>query len=428
MDQDKNRADFQVMLQDEKARAEHLKQMQEKEQIAVKRRALQEKEASRLAQQKQEAELSQLASKAADINEDIIRLSKEQNYEAMKVKFDELEKTVSALTTLKEAIAQQKDHGRRQEQFDQQELRRQNALIARKKQMDLHSHVPAVALPHLTENADQYKHREIVREQDGLFHEAVDCYKHRKYTQARLLFGELDDQRDRRAEPWLKKVDKAISVEVLRSKEAEERERTAFIAEQIRAQHKLAIIQERERKRQKELTEEWDRQKRLYEQNNVLERQKEATLKAEDQERQHQEELRRKADKEDQKQQITYRFHKVQNLPAAQKEKVGTDTTFPKKVVSVPTFSKAVREESLSQDQLSVRKDAIRKELEDGVDAMYQEALRLYKQGQYTQAADKFKDVQDIIPNYKSSGQYIDASRQKATVSKALDLLDPNVK
>ncbi len=87
---------------------------------------------------------------------------------------------------------------------------------------------------------------------------------------------------------------------------------------------------------------------------------------------------------------------------------------------------------------LEARREAVRKQLEDGVEAMYQEALSSYKQGDYMAAAEKFKDVQDILSGYQSAGQYMDeallkslvpaspsVSRQDA-VSKALDLLDPN--
>ena len=72
---------------------------------------------------------------------------------------------------------------------------------------------------------------------------------------------------------------------------------------------------------------------------------------------------------------------------------------------------------------------------------MYQEALSLYKRGDYTAAADKFKDVRDIIPGYKRSEQYMDEARQKSltvnlqrecsrqdAVSKVLDLFDLNAK
>ena len=106
---------------------------------------------------------------------------------------------------------------------------------------------------------------------------------------------------------------------------------------------------------------------------------------------------------------------------------------------------KIIREENQPKEfelkegraQLEARREAIRKQLEDGIEAMYQEALSLYKRGDYTAAADKFKDVQDIIPGYKRSEQYMDEARQKSLavpappsasrqndVSKALDLVD----
>ena len=134
-----------------------------------------------------------------------------------------------------------------------------------------------------------------------LFSEGVDRYEHKKYTQAKLLFGELADQHDRRAEAWLKKVDRAITRELLRSQEGEERERTAFIADQLRAQRELVIIQERERQRQKKLTEELERQKRLYEDDRLLQMRKEETMKAQERERQRQEEKRLQLEKENEK-------------------------------------------------------------------------------------------------------------------------------
>ena len=127
--------------------------------------------------------------------------------------------------------------------------------------------------------------------------------------------------------------------------------------------------QERERQRQKKLTEELERQKRLYEENRLFQLRKEGFLHQQAQVRQR-------------------------------------------------------------QDELQARREAVRKQLEDGVEAMYQEALRVYQHGDYAAAADKFKDVRDIIPGYKRSEQYMDEARQKSltvnlqVVSKALDLFD----
>ena len=111
------------------------------------------------------------------------------------------------------------------------------------------------------------------------------------------------------------------------------------------------------------------------------------------------------------------------------------------------------RQEHQRQAELEIKREAVRKQIEEGVEAMYQEAMSLYKQGNYTAAADKFKDVQDILPGYKRSAQYMDEANQKSSVgipqaepaaasvpsaspsvsrqddvSKALDLFDSNAK
>lgn len=92
------------------------------------------------------------------------------------------------------------------------------------------------------------------------------------------------------------------------------------------------------------------------------------------------------------------------------------------------------------QAHLQTQRESIRKQFIKGVQDMYQEALSLYKQGDYATAADRFKDVQDIFPGFKNSKHYMDEARQKslktqavisptkskANVSKALDLFDPN--
>ncbi len=81
----------------------------------------------------------------------------------------------------------------------------------------------------------------------------------------------------------------------------------------------------------------------------------------------------------------------------------------------VPPAIRSKQEQAqIDFSKLEARRKAVRKQLEDGVEAMYQEALSLYKQGHYTAAVDKFKDVQDILPGYKRAGQYMDEARQKS--------------
>ena len=607
IEEDQKQENAQAVTNYEKNEAAHLKQLQDKENAEAERRTQQEQEKQRNIEQEQQAALQNLAQKASAINDDIILLSRQQDYEAMKAKFTELENTVAALTTLKDAMAKKKDLQGREKELARESTRQRADMLRSEKREDrqIRAYYKVQPLkeyrPVLSDqpsNADHFKRRDIMQEQNMLFSEGVDRYEHKKYTQAKLLFGELADQHDRRAEVWLKKVDRAITRELLRSQEGEERERTAFISDQLRAQRQLAIIQERERDRQKKLTEELEHQKRLFEDNRLLQLRKEETMKVQDRERQHQEEKRLQLEKENTKQQATFRFHKIEtnnspkqpviasaakqslnNPPLFHKEglgefkkppvvaKVQPPTLTPKQLKAQVDFSnkrkafldskykkeqneqarqakikaradaiqkrkeerqakikaeaeareklkeekrkererqeslraeqekakseklaqeekhreevlrqqqqereekikkeEIVREEAQrrqelerqgrqQQAQLEAQRAAIRKQLEDGVETMYQEAQSLYKQGEYTAAADKFKDVQDILPGYKRSGPLMDEARLKSlevksqpvitpaasvpssapashqdSVSKALDLFDSNAK
>ena len=463
----------------------------------------------------------------------------------MKAKFTELENTVNALTTLKDEMAKQKDHQDREKQLFRETLRQRQEMLRAKKQADqqIHAYYSAQPLkeyrPELSNqpnNLDHFKRREVMQEQNMLFSEGVDRYEHKKYTQAKLLFGELADQHDRRAEAWLKKVDRAITQQLLNSEESEASERTAFTADQLKAQRELIVIQERERQRQKKLTEELERQKRLYEDDRLLQFRKKETMKVQERERQRQEEKRLRLEEENEKKQEMLRFHKIKTVaqvqPAVVVPAVPQPKTVAPPVASAPPATAAVavkppaltakqqqeqarqarikakaearqkreeerqkerehqkelraqreaerqakikaaadakaalakaqaeksaqeekrkeevlrqqeqkREEKIKQEeiireeaqrqeemerqerqrqaQLEAQREAVRKQLEDGVEAMYQDALNLYQQGNYTAAADRFKDVQDIIPGYKRSEQYMDEAHQKSLTVK----------
>jgi len=79
------------------------------------------------------------------------------------------------------------------------------------------------------------------------------------------------------------------------------------------------------------------------------------------------------------------------------------------------------KQEHERQAQIEAQRQAVRKQLEDGVEEMYQDALSLYQQGDYKSAADRFKDVQDILPGYKRTEQYMDEARQKSLIIKPQD-------
>ena len=48
-----------------------------------------------------------------------------------------------------------------------------------------------------------------------------------------------------------------------------------------------------------------------------------------------------------------------------------------------------------------------------GVDVMYQEGMRLYKAGDYESAANKFQDVEDVLPDYKKTHDLMTKARQQ---------------
>ncbi len=298
--QDKEKADKLLRIQQEQQEQrdreiqEHNRELQEQQEEHD--RAVKE-ERDREAQE--QVDLQNLAQKASDINDDIIRLSHQQDYEAMTGKFTELENTVTALSTLKDKIAREK-----QQRAQEQRAAQISAQERRNRIIEYH-------LVKGSTDVEHFKRIEVMQEQNVLYDEAVDRYEHRKYTQAKLLFDELAEQNDHRAEFWLARVDRAITHELLRSKEGEERERTAFLADQIQAQRELITIQQRERQRQKQLTEEFERQKRFYEDDHLLELRKEEMLKAQVRERQSQEAKRLKLEKENEKQQEALRFHKI---------------------------------------------------------------------------------------------------------------------
>jgi len=546
----------------EKLEAEHLKLLQDKEDAGEARQAQEEQEKQDKMAQDQQTDLENLAQKASAINDDIIRLSKAQDYDAMKVKFTELENTVTALKVLKDQISKEKDHQGQTKQILRESMDHRHEISSQERQAMRQMYAydnqqpkeNRLLLSKQPADSDVLRHREVLREENDLFNEGVDRYEHKKYTQAKLLFGELADQHDPRAEAWLKKVDRAITQELLKSQEAEERERTAFIADQVKAQRELIVIQERERERQKKLTEEMERQKRLYEDDRLLQLRKEETMKAQERERQRQEEKRKQIEQEKEKQQEMYRFHKIEVVKPQPVTTVAPVVTVPSPVVPAVSATQLLaqkeqerqakikaeqdarqkrieeqqeenerqqalmterekerqaklkadadakearaqaqaeklaqeqkrkqevlrqqeeqREEKIKQEQilreenqrkedferqerqrqaeLESQRQLVRKQLEDGVESLYQEALSLYKQGDYSAAADRFKDIQDILPGYKRSGQYMDEARSKSmsvksqevvtsdapttpvsrqdNISKALDLFDPNAK
>jgi TolA-binding protein len=472
----------------EEKQAEHNKVLESRESVEHNRLAMQEQEKQRRIEQQQLAALEELAEKASAISDEIIRLSRQHDYEGMKAKFTELENTIAAVTALKNEMGKQKSLKRHEKEAARETARRLKEAynLQNEEHRRIHEYEvpPALKinrppLPTGVEDADKYKRREISREQDEMFRQGVDCYEQKRYAQAKLLFTELAGQHYRKAESWVNKADRAIAREILHRQETEAKQRTAFLAEQLKAQRRLAAMQERERQRQKKLTEELEKQRRLYEDERLMQWRKEETMKAQERERQKQEEKRLRMQAERQKEQEMYRFHKIgtgSNLPPEakpaenppvpltmtdeQKAKAHMQATEEAEKAEALAMEKKHRREFMSQQEdqqqdlkreaeLKARREVVRRQLEKGVEVIYQNAVKLYKQGKFALAADRFRDVQDILPGYKRTAQYLDEARTKsgeitsapmepvqdtssvsrqASISKALDLFEANVK
>ncbi len=65
------------------------------------------------------------------------------------------------------------------------------------------------------------------------------------------------------------------------------------------------------------------------------------------------------------------------------------------------------------QKKLEEERRVIHQQLNNGVEAIYRNALRLYRSGDYQAAAVRFSDVQDLIPNYKNAGEYLKKSQAR---------------
>ncbi len=601
IEDEQKRAEAKAKADYAKEQADHLKGMQDKErddeemrghQQQQQQQALQQQEQAkqRAIEEQQQQQLQSLAQKASDINDDIIRLAREQDYEGMKAKFTELENIVIALTALKDQMGQQKAHQQRLKQFEAR-----NEAATHPNLGDAGGEVEGIPLPLPAAHPEQFSARDLSHDNDALFKQGVYLFEHNKYVEAKLIFAELQARHDRRAGIWINKLDHVIQKDYIKKQKAEEKTREAFLADQLKAQHKMQEMEAQELAHQQKIDAEIDRQKQLEQEEHrrqvaidaknaalakikhdkeMREKARQDKIKADAEARikakQHEEELRAQREKdrqakikaeddarakkfEDMQKAIQEKMQKLkleqeqerQNVfqtkaqqeaalaEERKKEALLQQQEFDEKELSskqkealrrleldkkaktlkqqeeslrqqeqenkekakreaealhrqaldnkekAKQQEEALRQEELArkekakqdelklkeslrreerlrkereaQAELDARREAVRKQLEAGVEAMYEEALSLYKQGDYGDAANKFKDVQDIMPGYKRSAQYgLDAREKSLTmnsqpdigpatssapagsrqdvVSKALDLFDPNAK
>ncbi len=87
-------------------------------------------------------------------------------------------------------------------------------------------------------------------------------------------------------------------------------------------------------------------------------------------------------------------------LPAAPEVKAAV---LPEATASVAIQDAVAREKK----QLEEQRQAIRKDFEEGVDRLYQEAVDLYKKRSYDDSLQSFTEVDGLIKGYKKTGKYL---------------------
>ncbi|MBF0486074.1 MAG: hypothetical protein HQL16_06140 [Candidatus Omnitrophica bacterium] len=86
----------------------------------------------------------------------------------------------------------------------------------------------------------------------------------------------------------------------------------------------------------------------------------------------------------------------------------------------------AVLKASVEEEKhlLAQQREAIRHDFEVGVERLYSDAVALFKKRQYEEAGQDFQQVNDLIPGYKKTGDYL-RQINKTTEKKTVDVLQP---
>ncbi len=306
--QDKDEAEKQAMLEKTHAEERKLKELQEKQRQEELAHQAAEEEQRRQLRQTQEMEMRNLAEKASLLNDDILRLSKERNFEEAKSKFYQLEKVVVSMKSLKEIMEIEDEKKELSKRRVEENIQRQ-----KEQQKAAREDQRGVIVQHQGDEkkVDALRRREVERQREIVFQQAVDLYKQGKYSAAKLIFDDLAAQNDRRARAYSVKIDNAIHREVVKSQRGEEKERGDFIGEHVRRQRQSAILQEKEQIRQRKLTQAMEDQRRLLEDQRQQERMRAESIKFQEKERLLFQSQRRSIDAERKKQEEKFKLRKA---------------------------------------------------------------------------------------------------------------------
>jgi TolA-binding protein len=444
----------------EEAIAEKAKEQARRVEEEKARQKLQEERLreARIAQAQEQ--LTEITQRAGGINDEILKLTANKDYQGAKSKFDELEQAMLDLKKIKETIASEREEQNiAKTQIHEQQKTTQEAMkVLREKNVEANQHkIDQERKEHQRQDAKEaqaFKEKEERNQRNILFRQAIEFYKVKKFREAKLIFEELAAQGDPRAKGYINKLNKMEVKDLRKFKKGADQEQSDYLDRRHYQQRMDQIVISQEQKRQRKLSLELEKQKQALEAERQEERRRIETLKMQEKQRLHVEKERERLEAQRKKEEQQFHFRKVQ--PASQTLPKPKPQAKPEKM----TFSNAAKIEEQKkqeqaeakenkekllaeqeherlekskveqqihqqeqkktelekstkerQDKLEMERKAIRQQLEAGVDTMYLDAMKYYKSGQYQDAARRFSDIQDLIPNYKKSASYLKKSQ-----------------
>jgi hypothetical protein len=457
-----------------------------KEQAAKKQQEQEQSRQERIT--KLQDQTVQISQKAASINDDILKLTIAKDYIAAKAKFDELEQTMIDLKRVKDLIGAEKDEAELiKSQARERDLSTKQIenVLQEKRLASIQNKNDSVYKKRQQQDtieAEAYKQKEKKRQQDIVYHQGIELYKAKKYPEARLIFSELASQGDKRAESYLKKLKHDKKETLVKSKINVEHERSEYLEERINQQRVKNIMDRNEQERQRKLSKDLEKQKESLEDKEQEERRRVEALKIQAKQRQMLEERQKQLEEKTKGQDKEYHFRKVQPSSVETKEeksvnlssKASTNNVLEEKKKELAEKKKKLEAENklkieeekkrqaeeekqkkvkflekekekeedtlriqnqkkmelekstkARQEKLQDERKAVRQQLENGVESMYDEAIKLYKSGDYTTAATRFSDVQDLMPNYKNSTQYLKKIQVRKPIASSTVVASP---
>ncbi len=401
--EDAKQAERQAVLErtiKEEDRLQALEAKRQHEAILVKaaeeerRRA--EEERRRQLRQAQESEIQTLADKAVNLNDEILAASKAKDFNLAKAKFSELESLLETLEALKRTIVQE-DNKESQEKAKPKERPEQKlkektdveqkpiepkapvvsktinkkltprevllkdrkerqaqakAMLLEEAQQEKLKRAERLAAEKAKRERQDYEQVEIERSKDEVFDHAIALYKAKKYTAAKVIFDDLSNHGYKAAKAYSIKIERYYEKVTARASAAHERERSLFIAEQIRKQKMANALAQKERARQVELNAQFERQRRYAEESGQREKIRMEALRLKERENRRLDEERAREQRKREKEDEELMFRRVPLTPAAQEQPVKVEESKPVKPISMDEAESVQNNDKARQEQV----------------------------------------------------------------------------